>query len=33
VQGEVEENQLRGSSVLTDAPKTSGRFPGIEAMR
>ena len=33
VQGEVEENQLRGSSVLTDAPKRPGRFPGIEGMR
>jgi hypothetical protein len=33
VQGEVEENQLRGSSVMTDAPKKAGRFPGIEDMR
>ncbi|MFI5346929.1 MAG: hypothetical protein ACHQ51_11200 [Elusimicrobiota bacterium] len=32
-QGEVEENQLRSSSVLTDQLRTNGRFPGIEAMR
>ena len=32
-QGEVEENQLRSSSVLTDQLKTGGRYPGIEGMR
>ncbi|OGR49169.1 MAG: hypothetical protein A2X40_05940 [Elusimicrobia bacterium GWC2_65_9] len=32
-QAEVEMNQLRSSSVETDAPITVGRFPGIEGMR
>ena len=32
-QGVVEEDQLRSSSVLTDAPKTVGKYPGIEGMR
>ena len=32
-QGEIEENQLRSSSVLTDQHKTGGKFPGIEIMR
>ncbi len=32
-QGEVEENQLRSSSVLTDQLKTGGKYPGLEGMR
>jgi hypothetical protein len=32
-QGEVEENQLRSSSVLTDQLKTNGKYPGIEGAR
>ena len=32
-QGQVEENQLRSSSVLTDQLRTHGRFPGIEGAR
>ncbi|HEX4047286.1 MAG TPA: hypothetical protein VH309_05605, partial [Elusimicrobiota bacterium] len=32
-QGEVEENQLRSSSVLTDQLKTGGKYPGVEGMR
>ena len=33
IQSEVELNQLRGSSVETDAPITPGKFPGVERMR
>lgn len=33
VQSEVELNQLRSSSVETDAPVTPGRFPSVERMR
>jgi hypothetical protein len=33
VQGDVEHNQLLGSSVLTDRLKTNGRFPGVEGAR
>jgi hypothetical protein len=32
-QSEVEENQLRSSSVLTDQLKTGGKYPGLEKMR
>ncbi|OGS40945.1 MAG: hypothetical protein A2506_03215 [Elusimicrobia bacterium RIFOXYD12_FULL_66_9] len=33
IQSEVEINQLRSSSVETDAPMSPGRFPGVERMR
>ncbi|MDE2510488.1 MAG: hypothetical protein KGL74_05145, partial [Elusimicrobia bacterium] len=32
-QSDVEENQLRSSSVLTDQLRSNGRFPGVEGMR
>lgn len=32
-QSEVELNQLRSSSVVNDAPMSSGRFPGLEYIR
>src|SRR6185312_2352781 len=32
-QGEVEENQLRSSSVLPGQAKTDAKYPGLEGMR